>query len=121
MRRCFKLGHKLGKLGLNLGLSLLLVWSIGWALPVLADSENGSKLFELNCAGCHINGGNIVRRGKNLKLKTLEKNQVNTLDAIATLVTNGKGNMSAYRDRLSPAEITAVSAFVLEQAQQGWR
>jgi cytochrome c6 len=137
MGRCFKWGNKVGnkvgskldnqwssklsQLGLNLGLSLLLVWSIVWALPALAATENGAKLFELNCAGCHINGGNIVRRGKNLKLKTLEKNQVNTLDAIAALVTNGKGNMSAYRDRLSPAEITDVSAFVLEQAQRDWR
>ena len=105
---------------LNLGLSLLLVWSIVQCLPVLADTGNGAKLFELNCAGCHINGGNIVRRGKNLKLKTLEKNQVNTLEAIANLVANGKGNMSSYRDRMNPAEIETVSVYVLEQAQKDW-
>lgn len=81
----------------------------------------GSKIFEQQCAGCHGGGGNIVRRGKNLKLKTLEKNQVATLEAIEALVTAGKGNMSAYRDRLSAEEITAVSQYVLDQAQAGWK
>lgn len=79
------------------------------------------KIFAANCAGCHANGGNIVRRGKNLKLKALEKNGVDNVDAIAQLVTNGKNNMSAYQDRLTTSEIQAVSAYVLEQAKTGWK
>jgi cytochrome c6 len=101
-----------------------LFWAgtIAFPSPVLAaDATNASKLFEFHCSGCHINGGNIVRRGKNLKLKTLEKNGVATIPAIAALVTNGKGNMSAYRDRLTPEEIQQVSVYVLEQANQDWR
>lgn len=86
------------------------------ALPI-----NGSQLFEAQCAGCHAGGGNIIRRGKNLKLKTLQKNKVDTQDAIANLVTVGKGNMSAYRDRLTPEEIQTVSAYVLAQAAQNWK
>ena len=117
MKRWFRFGINLG---LKLGLSLLLLWSIVLPLPAWAEVGEGAKLFELNCAGCHANGGNIVRRGKTLKLKALEKNQVNTLAAINSLVTNGKGNMSAYRDRLSSAEIEAVSIYVLEQAQKDW-
>ncbi len=81
----------------------------------------GAQVFEAQCAGCHVGGGNIVRRGKNLKLKTLQKNQVDTVAAIAALVTAGKGNMSAYGDRISAAEINNVSAYVLNQAEQGWK
>jgi cytochrome c6 len=103
-------------------ISSLMVWAIAWTPHVLAaDTANGVKLFEVHCAGCHANGGNIVRWNKTLKLRALEKNQVNTLEAIATLVANGKANMSAYKDRLTPTEIEAVSAYVLQQAQQGWR
>jgi cytochrome c6 len=90
------------------------------ATSPVTSTTNGAQLFELNCAGCHINGGNIVRRGQTLKLKALQRNHVDNLDAIAALVAQGKGNMSAYGDRLSPAEIQAVSEFVLSQAQQGW-
>jgi cytochrome c6 len=105
-----------------LGLALLL---IGATLPfqdfaLAAASTDGAQIFEVHCAGCHVNGGNIVRRGKTLKLKALEKNQVNSLEAIEQLVANGKGIMSAYRDRLTEDEIESVAAYVLEQAQTGW-
>lgn len=102
-------------------LGALMVWGAAMTSPVLAaDIANGAKIFEVQCAGCHANGGNIVRRGKTLKLKALQRNQVDTQAAIATLVTNGKANMSAYKDRLSQAEIEDVSAYVLEMAQKNW-
>ena len=105
--------------GLNFLLTLLLLVAIAFPPPAIA--ADAAKLFEFHCSGCHINGGNIVRRGKNLKLKTLQRDQMATIDAIATLVTHGKGNMSAYADRLTASEIQQVSAYVLEQAQKGWR
>ena len=98
----------------------LVMGVLAFSPPAIA--ANAAQLFELHCSGCHINGGNIVRRGKNLKLKTLERDQMATVEAIADLVTHGKGNnMSAYADRLTPADIQQVSAYVLEQAQQGWK
>lgn len=93
--------------------------------PVLAGNTNdlnpGAKIFEANCAGCHAQGGNIVRRGKNLKIKALKKNKVDTQEAIANLVTNGKNNMPAYKDRLTAQEIGNVSAYVLQKAEQNWK
>ncbi len=89
--------------------------------PMLAAEPNGAELFDVHCVGCHPQGKNIIRRGKTLKIKALQRNQLDSVDAIATLVTNGKNNMSAYKDTLSASEITAVSTYVLEQAQQGWR
>ncbi len=104
---------------------LLITFSIltmGFSTPAFAaDTVNGAKIFSMECAGCHIKGGNIIRRGKNLKLKALKRNNVDSLEEIATLVTNGKNIMSAYKDRLSEQQIQDVSAYVLEQADKDWR
>lgn len=88
--------------------------------PALADNLP-SEIFSSNCAGCHVNGGNIIRRGKNLKTKALKRNHMDSVEAVASLVTNGKGIMPAYSDRLTEAEITAVSHYVLEQAANDWQ
>ncbi|MGB7415769.1 MAG: c-type cytochrome [Thermosynechococcaceae cyanobacterium] len=108
------------KMRLFLAALLFLTITTGIASPSLAAQSDGAALFETHCAGCHPQGKNILRRGKNLKLKALQKNEVDTVDAIATLVTHGKNNMSAYANTLSAPEIQAVSAYVLDQAQQGW-
>jgi cytochrome c6 len=89
--------------------------------PALADTADAAKIFEANCAGCHINGGNILRRGKNLKTKALKKYNMDSVEAISNIVTYGKNNMSAYKDRLSESEIQAVSIYVLKQAENNWR
>jgi cytochrome c6 len=103
---------------------ILSLWLWLSATPIAQAAETavdlGATIFQVQCAACHQGGGNIIRRGKNLKLKTLERNQVATVEAIQALVTQGKGNMSAYADRLTVAEITAVSEYVLAQAQQNW-
>ena len=90
---------------------------------VLADTQglSGEEIFTTNCAGCHINGGNIVRRGKNLKMKALHKYGFDTTESIVGIVTNGKNNMSAYSDRLTESEIQTVAQYVLEQAENNWR
>lgn len=107
---------------LTIVLLTLSVLTIVCSTPALAaDTTNGEKIFNNQCAGCHINGGNIVRRGKTLKQKALKRNGVDNLEAIATLVANGKNNMSAYKDRLTTQEIEDVSAYVLEQAAKNWR
>jgi cytochrome c6 len=85
------------------------------------NSQQGKQIFNLNCAGCHPHGNNIIRRGKNLKLKTLQKNGYDTPEKIIWLITNGKNNMSAFKDRLSESEIQQVASYVLEQAQTNWR
>lgn len=105
-----------------ISLIVAIVIIVGFSpIALAADLQQGAQVFEMQCAGCHINGGNIIRRGKNLKQKALEKNGYDSVEAIAQIVTNGKNNMSAYGDRLTPEQIQAVSSYVLEQAQQGWK
>ncbi|MUG96590.1 c-type cytochrome [Scytonema sp. UIC 10036] len=103
-------------------LATLMVFNLSFQpQAIAADTANGAKIFNVHCAGCHINGSNIVRRGKNLKLKALKKYGMDSVNAIAAIVTNGKNNMSAYKERLTAEEIQDVSTYVLEQAEQGWR
>lgn len=87
-----------------------------------APSESSvAALFTQECAGCHVNGGNIVRRGKTLKQRALERNHVDSVEAIAHLITNGRGIMSAYGDRLTSEEIDLLAHYVWNQAQTDWR
>ncbi len=84
------------------------------------ETTKGAELFQIHCLGCHANGGNIVRRGKNLKIETLERNKLDSVEAIAYLVKNGKNNMSAYQERLTETEIETVSGYVLKEAKNNW-
>lgn len=88
---------------------------------VTVTNIQGEKIFELNCAGCHPKGNNIIRRGKNLKLKALDRNGYDSVEAITDIVTNGKNNMSAFANRLSETEIEQVANYVLQQAENNWK
>ena len=85
------------------------------------NSINAAHLFEIHCAGCHPQGGNIIRRGKTLKSRALKRYGADNLAAIADLIANGKNTMSAFRDRLTDPEIQALSAYVLQRAEENWR
>ncbi|MCC5637447.1 c-type cytochrome [Nostoc sp. CHAB 5844] len=101
---------------------ILLLLTTTFTLPASAnDTANGAQIFSVHCAGCHINGSNIIRRGKNLKKQALKKYGMDSIEAITAIVTNGKSNMSAYKDRLTEQEIQDVAAYVLEQAAKDWR
>ena len=80
-----------------------------WFSPTaLADSGNGAPLFETHCSGCHLNGGNIIRRGKNLKLKTLEKNGYDTSEAMTPARIMVIPGMPGRNAPITPKPINAV-------------
>ncbi|MEB3199049.1 MAG: c-type cytochrome [Synechococcaceae cyanobacterium] len=88
--------------------------------PVLADS--GAQLFENHCAGCHAGGGNIIRRGKTLRLEALRRYDLASPQAIAAVAAAGRGQMSGYREQLGgDAGVQAVADWVWQQAQSGWK
>ncbi len=99
---------------------LLSLGSTGTSLAAAADTSPGGLLFEQHCAGCHINGGNIIRRGKNLKLKTLERDEIATVTAIAAIAREGRGQMSGYADVLGTDGDQLVAEWILIQAQNAW-
>ena len=84
------------------------------------DNLSGEQLFIQNCSGCHINGGNIIRRRKTLKLSALEKNGIDNTEAIAKIASQGIGIMDGYEEVLGKNGANLVANWILEQAQNAW-
>ena len=84
------------------------------------DAELGKNLFKNYCAGCHINGGNIIRRSKNLKISSLQNNGFDSTEAIAKIAREGIGIMDGYEDKLGENGDQVVADWVWEQAQKAW-
>jgi cytochrome c6 len=97
-------------------LVVLLAW---WPLPAQA-SPDGALLFDNHCAGCHIHGGNIIRRGKTLQLGALERQGLASPEAIARVAAAGIGQMGGYATSLGDGGPEAVADYVWQQAQAGW-
>jgi cytochrome c6 len=87
------------------------------------DLAVGKKVFTANCNACHSGGKNTVNAQKTLSLADLKKNKIDTSAAIVAQVTNGKGAMPAFgkTGKLKPPEIESVAAYVLDQANKGWK
>ena len=84
------------------------------------EAGSGEILFKNHCAGCHVNGGNIIRRSKNLKLSSLERNGIDNPEAIAKIARKGVGIMSGYENQLGDNGDQIVANWVIEQAQRAW-
>ena len=90
-------------------------------IPQTADIQSGAKIFQGNCSACHIGGGNVVIVNKTLKKEALIKYDKYSLAAIQTQVTKGRNAMPAFGSRLTKQQIENVAAYVLQQADNGWK
>ncbi len=84
------------------------------------DTNSGKSLFKNNCAGCHIKGGNIIRRSKTLKLSALKRNGIEDVEAIAKIARQGIGIMDGYKDQLGENGDQIVANWIWEQSQKAW-
>jgi cytochrome c6 len=107
--------------GAFLVITLLSVSSL--STQAAPDLAVGQKVFNANCAACHRGGKNTVNPQKTLSLADLKKNKIDNSAAIVAQVTNGKGAMPAFgkTGKLKPPEIESVAAYVLDQANKGWK
>lgn len=113
--------------GLLLILLLALFPAVGPALAAEASAtaatarlQSGSRLFEAHCVGCHVNGGNVIRRGRTLKLSALERAGLADPEAIARIAAVGIGQMSGYGAVLGEDGAAQVGEWVWQQARAGW-
>jgi cytochrome c6 len=67
-----------------------------------------------------VNGGNIIRRGKTLKLAALERQGLASTEAIAAIAANGLRQMGGYGTVLGQPGVEQVADYVWQQAQAGW-
>ena len=67
-----------------------------------------------------MNGGNIIRRGKTLRMSALERQGLASPDAIAAVIQAGLGQMSSYGSVLGDDGVQQVATWVWQQAELGW-
>tara|TARA_Y100001968_G_C18792178_1_gene451692 strand:+ start:151 stop:510 length:360 start_codon:yes stop_codon:yes gene_type:complete len=84
------------------------------------EADQGGNIFRNHCSGCHINGGNIIRRSKNLKISALKRNGIDNQEAIAKIARQGIGIMDGYKDKLGDNGDQLVAKWILDQAQKAW-
>ncbi len=84
------------------------------------EMTSGESLFNKNCSSCHLNGGNIIRRGKTLKLSALKSRGLDNPEAIAKIASDGIGIMSGYKEVLGNGGDELVAVWIWEQAQNAW-
>ena len=92
-----------------------------FAFSDMALAADGAALFSANCAQCHARGKNLVNPSKSLKKADLEKYELYSSEAIIAQITKGKGAMPAFGKKLKGDEIQGIAAYVLEQAENGWK
>jgi len=102
-------------------------------LPSNADVHQSAQVFTNTCAGCHAQGGNIVRRDATLQLDDLTKYGLTGTNELYELIYNGRGSMPGYGDgcapkgactfgkRLTDDEIHDLSEYVLARARSSWK
>ena len=118
--RLHRIARSLRTTLISLLLSILVI-SLNPNSALAADTNGrGAVLFEQHCAACHIHGGNIIRRGRTLRMNALEKRGIASPDAIAVIAREGIGQMSGYEQVLGSGGDVAVADWIWEQAQNAW-
>ena len=84
------------------------------------NTNTGKSLFESHCAGCHINGGNIIRRSNNLTIPSLKNNGIDNSESIAKIAREGIGIMDGYKEVLGEEGDQIVANWIWEKAQNAW-
>ena len=100
-----------GKTSLVLA-TLLLLW-----VPTLRAQGDADKTYKTKCAGCHAaDGSGSTGAGKAMGAHDFRSPEVRKeSDAeIVGIISNGKGKMPKYADKLKDAEIKDLAAYVRE-------
>lgn len=98
--------------------------------PALAGAP---ETFAMKCAGCHMNGGNVLQAGATLSSEDLQRNGRSTPEALYEIIYGGKGKMPGFGAdcapkgactfgaRLADEEVREQAEYVLARAAEGWK
>jgi cytochrome c6 len=82
------------------------------AAATLARAEGaGADVYAKRCAMCHGKDGKPTSVGTKMGASDLTAGKRAEAD-VAKVVTEGKGKMTGFKDKLSEAEISAVAKYV---------
>ncbi|HUF05001.1 MAG TPA: c-type cytochrome [Aridibacter sp.] len=97
---------------LGIFLVVLSGWKSSAAPGPLGRAQSGAAIYSESCASCHGGDGRAnTRRGKRKGAKDLTKSRLSRAMGIK-IITHGRGEMPAFKDSLSKAEIRAVNEYV---------
>ena len=85
-------------------------------LSVPAQAQTGGEaLYKAKCAGCHGadgKGQTTVGKANNVRDLSSADVQAQSDDAVAGIISNGKGKMPAYGKSLKPDQIKDLVAYI---------
>ena len=100
---------------------LLLVFCVAvFSAPLWAQND-GAAQFKAKCAVCHgADGSGNTAVGKSMKLRDLRSADVQkqTNEELTATITNGKGGMPAYKDKLTGDQIKQLVDVIRELAKK---
>jgi cytochrome c6 len=76
-----------------------------------ARADDAAALFQAKCKVCHGADGKGTPAGLKMGAKDLTAIKISAADA-AKVITDGKGKMTAFKGRLTDAEIQALAGYV---------
>ena len=85
--------------------------------PADTSAIQGEHVYVSKCSICHATDGSAnTVIGKNKKIPDLRSREIQgqTDEQLMDIVTNGKGKMMPFKERLTPAEIQQVIAYLRE-------
>ena len=86
---------------------------IALAVAPAAQAADGKALYDAKCAMCHGKDGVAKPMAKpSANLNDSKWQEATKAEAIETVITDGKGKMKGYKDKMSAEEIKAVGAYV---------
>ena len=89
----------------------ILFAAVALSLAGTGLAADAAALYQAKCVACHAKDGKGSAVGKKMgapDLTTLKASE----KEIANVVENGKGKMTAFKGKMSPDEIQAVSKYV---------
>lgn len=81
------------------------------ALAVAGAAHADAALYAKKCASCHGKDGKPSAVGQKMGAKDLGASKLSEAEMVA-VISAGKGKMTAYKDKLTEAEIQSLAKFV---------
>ena len=97
----------------KLALCLAALAVIALAAAPAAQAADGKALYEAKCAMCHGKDGVAKPMAKpSASFNDAKWQEATKVEAIETVIADGKGKMKGYKDKMAADEIKAVAAYV---------
>lgn len=98
------------------GVATILVFALSllW-MPAIHAQGTAEATFKSKCAGCHgPDGAGTTPAGKALNVRDFQSPDVQkeTDAQLVQIISNGKGKMPKYSDKLKEAEIKDLAAYI---------